>query len=181
MSDRSPPGQIAHADTLRLGRVAAARSSGVGEVSWRMARLHSIAPRQLVMVFASLSAVSAGIAALFWLSGAPLVMPFALVELLALGAAIVVHARHAGDGENIRLTERSLCVEHCCGTRSLRVDFQPAWVRVEPVHAEGSLVELRGEGRRVAVGRYVRAELRVQLARELRWALRQRRLPAGTS
>ena len=46
------------------------------------------------------------------------------------------------------------------------------WVRVEPVHGEGSLVEITGQGQRMRVGRYLRPELRSALARELRQALR---------
>jgi len=45
-------------------------------------------------------------------------------------------------------------------------------VRVEPVHGEGSLVEITGQGRRIRVGRYLRPELRMALARELRQAVR---------
>jgi uncharacterized membrane protein len=45
-------------------------------------------------------------------------------------------------------------------------------VRVEPQSDDGALVELSGQGHRVAVGRFVRPELRRQLAEELRMALR---------
>jgi uncharacterized membrane protein len=50
--------------------------------------------------------------------------------------------------------------------------FRAEWVRIEPVHGEGSLVEIAGQGRRVRVGRYLRPELRMALARELRLAVR---------
>jgi uncharacterized membrane protein len=50
--------------------------------------------------------------------------------------------------------------------------FRAAWVRVEPRHGEGSLVELSGDGRQSFVGRYLRADLRTPLAQELRAALR---------
>jgi len=46
-------------------------------------------------------------------------------------------------------------------------------VRVEPELGDRSLIELSGQGRRIAVGRFVRPELRRQLADELRWALRR--------
>jgi len=45
-------------------------------------------------------------------------------------------------------------------------------LRIEPVADDGSLVELSGEGRSVRVGRHVRPELRLELATELRRALR---------
>jgi uncharacterized membrane protein len=46
---------------------------------------------------------------------------------------------------------------------------------VEPEHGDGSLIELSGQGQRIVVGRFVRPELRRQLADELRWALRRGR------
>ena len=57
--------------------------------------------------------------------------------------------------------------------RRFRVEFAPAWVRVEPAAGERSLIELSGEGQRVEVGRFVRPELRRALADELRAALRR--------
>jgi uncharacterized membrane protein len=41
------------------------------------------------------------------------------------------------------------------------------------VHGDRSLIELSGEGRRIAVGRFVRPESRRALADELRAALRR--------
>ena len=46
------------------------------------------------------------------------------------------------------------------------------WAEVEPVAAQGSLVEISGRGRTVQVGRFLRPELRSPFARELRQALR---------
>ena len=60
-----------------------------------------------------------------------------------------------------------------CGRRTDQVEFAPAWVRVEPAHGDRSLIELSGEGKRIAVGRFVRPELRRALADELRAALRR--------
>jgi uncharacterized membrane protein len=44
---------------------------------------------------------------------------------------------------------------------------------VEPAVDDRSLIEVSGQGRRVIVGRYLRPELRPQLAREIRKALRE--------
>ena len=90
-----------------------------------------------------------------------------------MGAALLVYARHAADSERIRASPGRLTVEHVLGRRVERVEFLPAWVRVEPEHGDRSLIELSGQGRRIAVGRFVRPELRRQLAEELRWALRR--------
>jgi uncharacterized membrane protein len=142
-------------------------------VQWLLKRNCSLAPRQLFGFYASLCLLSLAIAGLFWLAGATLVMPFAGVELLAIGAALLVYARHAGDSETIRLSPGCLTVKRTDGPHVEQVEFAPAWVRVEPESGDRSLIELSGQGRRIAVGRFVRPELRRQLADELRWALRR--------
>ncbi len=131
-----------------------------------------MAPMHLLAIYGFLCLVSIGIAGVCWSLGATLVAPFASLELLAVGVAIWAYARHAADNECIRLNPGSLVVEHANGRHTERVEFQPDWVRVEPEHGDGSLIELSGRGQRIAVGRFVRPELRRQLADELRWALR---------
>jgi uncharacterized membrane protein len=127
----------------------------------------------LFAAYALLCVLSLTIASAFWQQGATLVLPFTGAELLALGVAMFVYNRHAADGEDIRLGRDALTVVRTCGARIERMEFQPSWVRVEPEHGDRSMVELSGQGRRIAVGRFVRPELRLQLAEELRWALRR--------
>ena len=132
----------------------------------------SISPRQLLGCYALLCGVSLAVAAGFWLQGVTVVSLFTGLELLAVGVALLVFARHAGDRETIVLTGQELQIEKHVGPAVERVSFRPEWVRVEPVADDGSLVELSGDGRSVRVGRHVRPELRVALAQELRRALR---------
>lgn len=155
---------------LRIGRES---GSAGGSVQWFLKRNCSLAPRQLLAFYASLCMLSLAIAGLFWMRGATLVMPFAGLELLAIGGALLVYARHAADSELIRLRSGRLTVRRVNGPRVEQVEFSPAWVRVEPKSSDRSLIELSGQGRRISVGRFVRPELRRQLADELRWALRR--------
>ena len=149
-------------------------SSGAGgSVQWLLKRNCSLAPRQLLAFYASLCVLSFSIAGVFWLRGATLVMPFAGIELVGVGAALLLYARHAADREIIRLRPGCLTVHRVHGPHVEQVEFVASWVRVEPEGGDRSLIELSGQGRRVAVGRYVRPELRRQLADELRWALRR--------
>lgn len=141
-------------------------------VQWRMVRNASFVPGCMLAVFIALGTLALGIGAAFWWLGAPWVLPLAGAELLLIGAAFWVCSRHAGDAETITLAARELQVEHRCGRGVDRAAFRAEWVRVEPVHGEGSLVEIAGQGRRMRVGRYLRPELRTALARELRQALR---------
>ena len=155
-------------------------TEGDGAVEWRFQRNCSLTPNQLVGCYLLLCMMSFGVASLFWFHGARLILPFAGAEMLALGAAMLVYARHATDQETIAMNSRLLHVEHRCGNRLEQVDFDPAWVRVEPSSNDRSLVELSGQGRQIAVGRFVRPELRSQLADELRQALRRWRLGSAT-
>jgi uncharacterized membrane protein len=108
----------------------------------------------------------------FWMHGALLVLPFAGLELAAVGIALLLHARHATDGEKIVLQDGRLVVELENGGQYERAEFWPHQVRIEPHAGDRSLIEVSGQGRSVRVGRYIRPELRAALAREIRMALR---------
>jgi uncharacterized membrane protein len=163
-----------------FGRETGGADAGIPwSVEWDLRRNNSLAQRQMLWALAALGLLALGIGATFWHQGAPLVLPFAGIELLALAAAMAIHARHANDREHIALDDGGLTVEHACGRRIEQVEFQPIWVRVEPRHGDRSLIELSGHGRRIAVGRFVRPELRLQLADELRRALRRWQQRAG--
>ena len=141
-------------------------------LQWSIRRNCSITPAQLLRFYLGMSVVSLGIASLFWFMGAHLVMPFAWLELMLLGGALLVYARHASDGEKITLRGSVLVVEREHGGQTERTEFAREWVRVEPSSGDGSLIEVSGQGRRVVVGRHLRPQLRPALARELRLALR---------
>jgi len=142
-------------------------------IHWFLRRNCSVTPAQLGWLYASLCVVTLGIGVVFWLQGAVLVLPFAWLELAAVGVAFVVYARHAADREHILLTGRRLVVELENAGHLERAEFHRDWVRVEPEADDRSLIEVSGQGRRVIVGRYVRPELRPALAREIRRALRE--------
>ncbi len=142
-------------------------------IHWFLKRNCSVTPAQLGWLYASLCVVSLGIGGFFWAMGAVLVLPFAWLELVAVGLAFLAYARHATDGERISLKGRHLVVELENAGQLCRAEFDRDWVRVEPSADDRSLIELSGHGRRVNVGRYVRPELRPMLAQEIRRALRE--------
>jgi uncharacterized membrane protein len=172
-----PPGSLQGRPWL-FGREVAlpAGTGGAGEVhalQWLLGRNCSIRPSQLLGVYAFLCGVSALIAGFFFLHGAKLVPVFTLLELAAVGLALLVFARHAADREVLTLVGRSLHVEQCNGSQVAHADFSADWLRVEPAAGQGSLVQLSGRGQSVLVGRFLRPELRAAFARELRHALRR--------
>lgn len=157
---------------FRFASPASEQVAGFDSVQWRLKRNCSVTPKQLIGLYLSLCVLSLGIASFFWVQGAHLVMPFAWLELVAVGCAFIVYARHAGDGETIILGKGQLIVELETAGRLLRTEFNREWVRVEPRHGDGSLIEVSGQGRSIRVGRHLRPELRPALAREIRFALR---------
>jgi uncharacterized membrane protein len=157
---------------FRFATASGHNSQGQQAVQWLLKRNCSVKPAQLAWLYVSLCAVSLGIAGFFWLQGATLVMPFACLELLVVGVAFFAYARHATDGERIVLQGGQLVVELENAGRLERAEFNRQWVRVEPRHGDGSLIEVSAQGRSVRVGRHVRPELRPALAREIRHALR---------
>ena len=168
----SPWSAPAAAGLVAGWRFAQALDNGSAGMQWVLKRNCSITPAQLFGTYLALCAVSLGIALGFTWHGAMPVLAFAGIELLLVGAALLVYARHATDQERITLADGALSVEHQRGPQTERTQFRAAWVRIEPHHGEGSLVELSGDGRRALVGRYLRSELRMPLAQELRVALR---------
>ena len=168
----SHPFDSPESSALRFATLPPSNDISHHGVQWLLKRNCSVTPGQLLGLFASLSVVSLGIATFFWMQGATLVMPFAWAELIAVGTACTVYARHARDGEKISLQGGQLVVELETAGRVQRAEFNREWVRVEPKDGDGSLIEVSGQGRSVRVGRHVRPELRPALAREIRFALR---------
>lgn len=140
---------------------------------WTLRRNCSVTPAQLALSLGLLCAVSLSVAVFFWVHGAVLVLPFAVLELVGLVAAFLVHARHATDGERICVQGEQLVVELEIGGRTRRSEFARRGARVEPLLG-GDLIEVSGGGRSVRIGRYLRPDLRPLLAREIRQALRGR-------
>jgi uncharacterized membrane protein len=144
-------------------------------IRWFLKRNCSLTPVQLGRLYGSLCVVSLVIASFCWYQWAMLVLPFAALELAAVGAAFLAYARHAADRETISLEGRQLVVEVESAGHRQRAEFDRDWVRVEPGVSDRSLVELSARGRSVNVGRYLRPELRPVLAQEIRKALREAR------
>jgi uncharacterized membrane protein len=164
----APHGAPAHRPVL--GR---ALEGGEVGMQWLLKPNCSLAPRQLAAVYLSLCVVAALIGGAFYLQGAPWVAAFAGIELLALGAALLVFARHAGDREILTLGAGRLHVQRRHGRHTDEHELPLAWLTVEPVAGQGSLVQLRGRGQQVRVGRHLRPQDRATLALELRQAQRR--------
>ncbi|KVM61327.1 hypothetical protein WJ58_05425 [Burkholderia ubonensis] len=140
---------------------------------WLMKRNCSMSPRQFVLFYASLAGFSLAIAAMLMWQGAWLVMPFTGVELLAVGVAFAVYARHAVDYERIRLFSHRLVIERMNAEQLTQIEFNPRWVRVEPGATPRDPIRLVSRGQTVVIGQHLAQYRRAQFADELRAALRR--------
>jgi uncharacterized membrane protein len=130
-----------------------------------------MSPAGLAKVFAALAVLVLAIGAGFAAMGAWLILPFAGLEVLLLGAAFVLYGRHAADYERIELESGRLTVEIADGGRTARYELDGAWVSME----QGRVV-LRGAKEELEIGRLVGAEARAELAAELEKKLIRGRL-----
>jgi len=125
----------------------------------------SISPAGLACVFAALGVVAFAIGTGFALAGAWLILPFAGLEVLLLGAAFLLQARHATDYERIALAGRRLTVEVADGKQVARYEFDAARARVD---VRAGRVLLHDAGNALAVGRHLDEEARRAFAAELK-------------
>ena len=162
------PKLTSDAPVAQMLRLATESDEGV---LWVLRRNCSLSPSQLGGLFVALCVLSLAVAGFFWLLGAWMVLPFAAVELTAVGAAFLVYARHATDREIISVSRGVLVVEWEDAGRFTRTEFVGHALQVKAPSGRDRLIELRWGTRSARVGRYLRPELRPVLVKELRDAL----------
>jgi uncharacterized membrane protein len=139
--------------------------------TWILKRNCSLTPRQSAAAYALLCTGSFGIALVFLLQGIWIVLAFSLVEMAAVGWALLHYARHALDVERIALTERSLVVERIDAGRRSQFQLDPVRTRIQLPRAR-KLILLESPGTSIEVGSYVSEPVRQQVAQELARAMR---------
>jgi uncharacterized membrane protein len=140
---------------------------------WLMKRNCSVSPRQFVLFYASLALFSLAIAFLLVLYGVWLVLPFTGIELLGVGVAFAVYARHAVDYERIRLFPNRLVIEQVSAEQLTQFEFNPRWVRIEPAASPRGQITLVSRGQTIMIGQHLAQYRRAEFANELRMWLRQ--------
>src|SRR5260370_20667051 len=108
---------------------------------WLIKRNCSVSPRQFVAFYVSLALFSLLIAGLLVWAGAWLVLPFTGIELLAVGIAFVMYARHAVDYERILLFHDRLLFERMDAETLAHMGFKPHWGQGEPGARPGDPVK----------------------------------------
>lgn len=139
---------------------------------WTMRRNCSLSPRQMALAYAALCAMSLSVATVAMLGGAWPVLAFSLIEISAVTAAFLCHARHVADQEHVVLAQGSLMVETVLGGKVRRVQLESCWTRVEMPRRARDLIVLEARGVTVTVGGFVNEAARARFAQELRQELR---------
>jgi len=140
---------------------------------WTLKRNCSLTPRQSLAVYALLCGASLVIAFVFLLQGFWMVFAFALLEMTAVGLALLHYARHALDVETIALSDHCLLIERIDAGRREVIRLDPTWLRVLPPEPRTrKLIHLESHGAQVTIGAYVSEATRLQVAQELRLAMR---------
>jgi uncharacterized membrane protein len=122
--------------------------------------------RLLCWVFGSLALFLVLVSAAFAVAGAWLIIPFAGIEIAALGVAVWWTLRHAGDFERLAFDGDRILLEIRERGQSRQFEFNRCWVRL--VNGNAGMFALRSHGREVAIGRFCGEESRQELAREVR-------------
>lgn len=138
---------------------------------WVLKRNCSLAPRQLIVAYLVLCAMSLSVALFFTAHGAWYVLGFSFLEMSAVGLAFVQYARHATDCERIALIDDCLQVELVQSERSQVLKLNARRTRIALPAARQGLIGLEADGLRIEVGRFLPELRRREFARELQLAL----------
>ena len=142
-------------------------------VNWSLKKNCALAPHQMGFVYGCICALSLTIGTFFWVLGATYVLAFTCLEIVLVGIAFLIYARHAGDGDWVTITESQVIVETERAGQRIKAQLDPYWVNIVVPNDEKSLIELSEKGRFVYVGRHIRPEQRVIVAKEIKHALRK--------
>lgn len=131
----------------------------------------SLSSKERLGVVVLVASFSLMIATGFVLAGAWLVLPFAGLELLALGFAFYYINCHAGDYESITIEGDKLAIEKHSYKKTSEIVFNRYWARVllRDLPSGDQALLLRSHGKEVEFGRYfMNNDQRLALAEQLK-------------
>lgn len=131
----------------------------------------SLSSKERLGVVVLIASFSLMIATGFVLAGAWLVLPFAGLELLAVGFAFYYINCHAGDYESITIEGDKLAIEKHSYKKTSEIVFNRYWARVllRDLPGGDQALLLRSHGKEVEFGRYfMNNDQRLALAEQLK-------------
>ncbi|WP_281971266.1 MULTISPECIES: DUF2244 domain-containing protein [unclassified Polynucleobacter] len=142
-------------------------------VRWVFKKNCSFTPKQVGLFYLAQSSLSLIVAGFFLSQGVWLVLPFTILELVVLGIALLIYARHATDYECITLNTGELVIETSSAGSVKRQVFNPTWVRLERLLSPRKLIALVYQGQNVEIGQFMHVSLRNEFLQELRQELKK--------
>ena len=131
----------------------------------------SLSWRGTLAFFTVVAFITITIAVLFAFKGAWLIIPFAGLEIAALGACLYLCARKNSEREVIRIDDQSVRIEKGRKQIQYYVEFQRHWARVNltssPLTWYPSRLTISSMGKEVEIGASLVDAERATLAREL--------------
>jgi uncharacterized membrane protein len=147
----------------------------LGQSCWELKRNCSLSPYQLLGLFASLAGVSMTVALAWAWHGNWPILPFAILECLALGLAFMFYCRHAQDRERVLVTSDGLQIDDHTGSKVVSRRFSRNGLRVLIDESTG-LIAIQSQGQESLIGRFLTRPQRQQFMKDLRRALAE---PSG--
>lgn len=144
---------------------------------WVFRRNCSLTPKQLLQWYLSLCVITLVIATGFLLAGFWIVLPFAGLELLLVGIAFVVYARHATDYEMIELQPNQLLLVMADGSKVTQIEWTPQWAKLSYNGKYKAPLLFSYKGEQVKIGKFIAEKDKSALHRELRAALAKAACP----
>jgi len=142
----------------------------LGQSTWELKRNCSLSPYQLLGLFASMACVSLGVGLAWAWQGNWPILPFAVLECLALGLAFMFYSRHAQDRERVVVTAEELQVDDHSGSAVVCRSFSRRGLRVAIDEVTG-LIVIQSQGQESRIGRFLTRPQRQQFLKDLRRAL----------
>ena len=142
-------------------------------VRWVFKKNCSFTPKQVGLFYLAQSSLSLIVAGFFLSQGVWLVLPFTILELVVLGIALLIYARHATDYECITLNTGELVIETSSAGSVKKLVFNPSWVRLERLLSPRKLIALMYQGQKVEIGQFMHVSLRNEFLQELRQELKK--------
>jgi len=127
----------------------------------------SSTPQVLMAVLGLVASVSILISLVFWVMGAPLILPFALIESLLLAVAFVCHARTRNDFDEITLNDTHLVVLQERQGQTKEHQFTRGLFRVSMTDGPHALVRVTESGKQVELGEWLLPQERLSLCTQL--------------
>jgi uncharacterized membrane protein len=127
----------------------------------------SSTPQVLMAVLGLMASVSILISLVFWVMGAPLILPFALIESLLLAVAFVCHAKTRSDFDEITLSDDCLLVRQARQGQEKEHRFTRGLFWVSMTEGPHPRVRVGESGRHVELGEWLLPQERLALCRQL--------------